>query len=42
MATNTLRGLSDDPDASGTWLVRFFQTDIDGASDHLLVEATCQ
>ncbi|WP_233365742.1 hypothetical protein [Rhodococcus globerulus] len=42
IATNTRRGLSDDPDASGTWLVRFFQTDIDGASDQLLAEATRQ
>lgn len=42
VATNTPHGLSNEPDASGTWLVRFFQVDTDGASDELLTEATNQ
>ncbi|MCJ0906341.1 hypothetical protein [Rhodococcus sp. ARC_M6] len=42
IATNTLRGLSDDPDANGTWLVRFFQSSTDVEQDQLLAEATHQ
>ncbi|WP_258957187.1 hypothetical protein [Rhodococcus globerulus] len=40
VATNTAHGLSDEPDSSGTWVVRFFRSDIAGASDELLTEAT--
>jgi hypothetical protein len=42
LATNTPQGLSNEPGVSGTWLVRFFQADIDGAPDELLTEATDQ
>lgn len=42
VATNTQQGLSDEPDTSDSWLVRFFQTNIDGLSDQLLAESTHQ
>lgn len=42
VATNTPHGLSNEPGISGTWLVRFFQADIDGAPGELLTEATNQ
>lgn len=38
LATNTPRGLWDEPDASESWLVRIFQTGDDG-TDTLLGEA---
>jgi hypothetical protein len=40
LATNTARGLSDEPDASGSWTVRIFDTDIESVPDALLAEAT--
>lgn len=42
LAANTPQGLSDEPDASGSWLVRIFQTDLNGVQDTLLAEATDQ
>ena len=42
LATNTQQGLSDEPGISDSWLVRFYQTNVDGLSDQLLAEATHQ
>ncbi|WP_257012994.1 hypothetical protein [Rhodococcus sp. ACPA4] len=39
LATNTGRGLSDEPDTSGSWTVRVFQTNIASIPDTLLGEA---
>ncbi|PVX59718.1 hypothetical protein [Rhodococcus globerulus] len=40
VATNTARGLSDEPDTNGSWLVRIFRSDLAGLSDELLTEST--
>ncbi|MCJ0949919.1 hypothetical protein F6X56_01355 (plasmid) [Rhodococcus erythropolis] len=40
LATNTTRGLSDEPDTSGSWTDRIFHTDIAKVQDALLGEAT--
>ncbi|WP_092808368.1 hypothetical protein [Rhodococcus globerulus] len=40
LATNTARGLSDEPDTSGSWTVRIYQTNIETVPDALLTEAT--
>lgn len=40
VATNAPHGLSDEPNSSGTWVIHFLQSDIDGASDELLTEST--
>lgn len=40
VATNTPRGLSDEPDTSGTWLVRILQVGRDDLPHELLTEAT--
>lgn len=42
VATNTPRGLSDEPDASGSWLVRIFQSGNDDTPHELLTEAADQ
>ncbi|MDV6271838.1 hypothetical protein [Rhodococcus globerulus] len=42
VATNTPQGLSGEPDASGSWLVRIFQSGNDDAPHELLTEATDQ
>ncbi|NRI69842.1 hypothetical protein FEZ60_30450 [Rhodococcus sp. MS16] len=42
VATNTPGGLADEPDASGTWLVRIFHAGNDDAPHELLTEATDQ
>ncbi|WP_075836299.1 MULTISPECIES: hypothetical protein [unclassified Rhodococcus (in: high G+C Gram-positive bacteria)] len=42
VATNTPQGLSDEPDANGSWLVRIFQSGNDDAPHELLTEATDQ
>ncbi|TSD40281.1 hypothetical protein FFI94_031445 [Rhodococcus sp. KBS0724] len=42
VATNTPQGLSDEPDASGSWLVRIFQSGHDDAPHELLTEANDQ
>jgi hypothetical protein len=39
LATNTDRGLSDEPDTTGSWTVRIFQADIESVPDALLTEA---
>jgi hypothetical protein len=39
LATNTARGLSDEPDTSGSWTVRIYQTTIETVPDTLLTEA---
>ena len=38
LATNSARGLGDEPDVSGSWWVRIVQTD-DAGSDRLLTQA---
>ncbi|WP_258957180.1 hypothetical protein [Rhodococcus globerulus] len=40
VATNSPRGLSDEPDANGSWLVCIYRSDLAGVSDELLVEST--
>lgn len=42
IATNSTRGLTDDPDASDSWSVQFIQAHIDDVPDELLTEATHQ
>lgn len=39
LATNSARGLSDEPDTSGSWTVRIFDTDIESVPDVLLTVA---
>ncbi|NMM85588.1 hypothetical protein B2J88_14615 [Rhodococcus sp. SRB_17] len=42
VATNTRLGLSDEPESSDSWRVRFIQANIAGESDQLLAEASHQ
>lgn len=39
LATNTTEGLSDEPDTTGSWTVRIFQTDVETLPDMLLAES---
>lgn len=40
LATNTPRGLANEPDASGTWLIHIFQASQDDVPHELLTEAS--
>ncbi|MGW6658789.1 hypothetical protein [Rhodococcus sp. NPDC055024] len=42
LATNTVAGLSDQPDLGDLWLVRFFQSELTDTPDQLLAEASHQ